>query len=157
MEATASSKFIFDDELVVCGDRQSINGYLWAVDFLVDKLPASKKMKNINFYADYNVLTSDIKVYAVFYVPDTQVKTGERHEEFFVDLTHQEKYELIETMQAYCQKNYSRSCLDFVNEIQKDENLPFISDSLNNIIQKANELKSNSESNNQSHNIDIEI
>lgn len=125
-----STKFIFDDEILINDDRQSVNGYLWAVDYLVDKLPSSQEMENINFYADYNVLTGNVKIQASFYVPDENGKTGERNEIVEVELTPQEKTELSEVLQAYCKTRYLQTCLEFVNEIRRDENLPIIINTL---------------------------
>ena len=136
-----SQNFIFDDEILINDDRQSVNGYLWAVDYLVDKLPSSQAMDNINFYAIYNVLNGDVKVRSDFYVPDESFRFGERHEVVDVDITAQEKTELIDALQSYCKTRYSQTCLEFVNEIRKEENLPVINDSLNNIIDKADALK----------------
>lgn len=125
-----SPKFIFDDELLINDDRQSLNGYLWAVDHLVDKLPSSQVMENINFYANYNVLTGDVKVEASFYVPDTSFKSGERNEIVEVALTDKEKSELVDVFQSYCRSQYLQTCLEFVNEIRRDEQLPIIVNTL---------------------------
>lgn len=125
-----STKFIFADEILINDDRQSVNGYLWAVDYLVDKLPSSQEMENINFYVDYNVLTSDIKLQASFYVPDENQKTSEKNEIVEVELTPQEKIELTEVLQSYCKTRYLQTCLEFVNKIRRDENLPIIINTL---------------------------
>lgn len=146
-----SSKFIFDDELIINDDRQSINGYLWAVDYLVDKLPSSEVMENINFYADYDVLTGAVKVWSSFYVPDENSKTGERNEVVNVELTPQEKAELIDVLQSYCKARCSQTCLELVNEVRREEGFALITNSLADKIQDAEVLKSGNRENNQEH------
>lgn len=116
MGTAVNSKFIFDDELLINDDRESINGYLWAVDNLVDRLDSSKEMDNINFYADYNVKTGVIKVSSSFY---TFEDNKEVNVVVDIELTDFEKEELMLRLEEYCQKRYHFSCVDFVNEARE--------------------------------------
>lgn len=139
-----SSRFIFDNELLVNDDRQSINGYLWAIDYLVDKLPSTREMENINFYADYNVLTGEVKLWSSFYVPDDQAKPGEKNVVVNIELTAPEKAEVLDVLQSYCCKKYLQSCLEFVNEMRAHECLPLINSSLDEKIIKASLIQNDS-------------
>lgn len=133
-----NSKFIFDDEFMINDDRQSINGYLWAVDALVDRLPSSEGMENINFYVDYNVATGAVKLVASY---DTVVEDGELNKELELSLSDIEKTELIDALQSYCKTRYSQTCLEFINDIRREEGLSLINSSLTDKIQEAEALK----------------
>jgi len=122
-EATLPKKFIFDEELMTNADLQSLNGYLWAVDALVDKLPMPEDMENINFYAEYDVKLDVLSLTATY---DTPTADGELHKAYDVPLSDQEKKELLEAMEAYCQKEYGQSLLEFVNDDRAEYDLPAI-------------------------------
>lgn len=132
--------FIVDDELLINDDRESVNAYLWAVDGLVDRLPASEEMENINFYADYNVKTGEVKVTATY---DTPMADGELNKEMEVDLTSPEKRQLIAAINNYCiEKIHPGDCLDLVNRERAEEGLDPISvhsakSSLDDVIRSA--------------------
>lgn len=108
--------FVFDDEIMINDDGESINGYLWAVDALVDRLPSSETMENINFYADYNLRSGKIGLIASY---DTPVEDGELNKVLDVALSDSEKTVLVAKFEEYCQKQYSLSCLEFVNEARR--------------------------------------
>lgn len=123
-EACTNDKlFILDDEIMINDDNESINCYLWAVDGLVDRLPDSEHMENINFYADYNVKTGELKLTSTY---DTPVEDGELNKEFEVVLSENEKTALLSKISEYCQREYSQSCLEFVNELRERQSLPLI-------------------------------
>lgn len=123
--AKASSLFVFDDELMVDDDNRTINGYLWAVDSLVDRLPTAETKDNINFYADYNVDTGSISVSSTYWTEDANGK--EVQKVFPIDLTDDEKTELISALEGYCKSVHSVDCLEFVNQIRREEGLEIIS------------------------------
>lgn len=137
-----SSKFVFDDELVVEDDFETINGYLWALDYLVDRLDSSQEMDNINFYADYNVLTGAVKLTSSYYTP---VEDSELNKIVDVFLSEQEKTELVEVMESYCKSKYRQSCLEFVNEVREQQGLEPLSgvraDSLADRISSADKIR----------------
>lgn len=142
MGTTVNSKFIFDDELMINDDQESINGYLWAVDNLVDRLDSSKEMDNINFYANYNVKTGVINVSSSFY---TFEENKEVNMVVDVELTDLEKEELILRLEEYCQKHYHSSCVDFVNEVRERCGLELLpvagADSLADRISSADKIR----------------
>ena len=112
--------FIFDDELTLANDNVTIEGYVWAVDALVDRLPSSEDMENINFFPEYNVETGDVKLTAIY---DTPIADGELNKSWEVTLTDDEKVKLVSAMEDYCKELCGVSCLDFVNEIRHREGL----------------------------------
>lgn len=132
--------FIVDEELLVNDDMESVNAYLWAVDGLVDRLPASEEMENINFYADYNVKTGEVTVTATY---DTPSADGELNKTMDVELTSAEKRQLISAVNNYCALKFdSGFCLEFVNEERGREGLNPISNhsaksSLDDVIRSA--------------------
>lgn len=111
-------KFVFDDELMINDDFESINGYLWAMDYLVDKLPGTEDMENINFYADFDVRNGEIALTATYYTPTVE---GEVQREVAVPLSTAEQAELIGALEGYCQKKYRRSCREFIDEVRTGE------------------------------------
>lgn len=109
-----SGLFVFDDELLIGENYETLNGYLWALDGLVDRLTNPQEMENINFFADYNLQTGEIKLISTF---DTPVADGECNKSIEVSLSEVEKAELISAMEHYCQSRYSgKSCLEFLNQ-----------------------------------------
>lgn len=117
--------FIFDDELVHMADNVTINGYLWAVDALVDKLPSSEDMENINFYANYNLATGKIELLSTY---DTPTADGELNKMLVVELSAEEQQALVGVMEEYCRNTYGVSCLEFANELRSDLGLPLLPD-----------------------------
>lgn len=105
--------FVFDDEIMINDDGESINGYLWAVDGLVDRLPSSETMENINFYANYNVRTGDIELIGSYY---SFVNDAEKQKIVVLPLTDKEKEKLAVEFELYCQQECKQSCLGLVNE-----------------------------------------
>lgn len=148
--------FIFDDELYGCQDEkaESVDGYLWATDVLVERMKneidgkhppeVMESLDNINFYAYYNAKTASIEVNGTYYYYDGDV---EKQGEFDLPLSQTEKNALVSALEDYCQKHYSQNCLDFVNEGRKSDGLPPIQavSSLNNKIQAAQERMGNPE------------
>ena len=112
--------FIFDDELTVIDDNVTVNGYLWAVDALVDRLPFAEDMENINFFAEYNVLTGAVTLTATY---DTPSADGELNKVLQVSLSEEETAELISSMEAYCKSNWSLNCVDYVNDVRSYQGL----------------------------------
>ncbi len=123
------SIFIFDEDVLVNDDFESVNGYLWAVDALVDRLPdAAEQRDNINFYADYNVKTGEIKVSSLCYLITDDAEINETHD---IPLSDAEKVELISTFDQYCRYlGYGDSCLELVNEVRKGEGIEPVQPSL---------------------------
>lgn len=115
--------FIFDDEIIVNDDLESVNGYLWAVDSLVDRLPSSESMENINFYADYNVKTGDIELIGSYY---THVNGEEVQKTVVLPLSDDEKTSLAALFEAHSSVGYKQSCLEIVNEARGLEGKPLI-------------------------------
>ena len=107
--------FILDDEIMINDDNESINCYLWAVDNLVDRLPSSESMDNINFYADYYIRTGVIKLSGSYYTP---INGSDIQKTVVLPLSDAEKVVLIDCIEAYCQKEYKQSCLEFINEMR---------------------------------------
>jgi len=118
-----SSPYIFDHELLINDDFESINGYLWATDDLVNRLPDPEEIETANFYADYNVRTGEIKLTTSY---DTPSADGEINKTMEIELTEQEKKELISLFEDYCKEYESQSCLEFVNEIRSAEDMSLI-------------------------------
>lgn len=113
--------FIPDDDLMINDDRESVNAYLWALDSLVDRLPSAEEMDNINFYADYNLKTGDVKLTATY---DTVLADGELNKELNVDLSSSEKRLLIDALNKYCAERCAEaSCLDLVNKCRDEDGL----------------------------------
>lgn len=111
------NKFVFDDELCVQDKNlEVVDGYLWAMDALVSRLPSPHDdLENINFYPEYNVKTGEVKITASY---DTPIADGETHKSFDVPLSADEKVELVSKMEAYCVQRNGVSCRDLVNEVR---------------------------------------
>lgn len=120
-------KFIFDDELLVCQDRASncIEGYVWAVDALVEPLKAQEArhlsaedledMENINFYPVFDVRHNKVTISGNYYV-------GEEHYSFDLPISEEDSQKLIEAMESYCQKHLGCSCLEAVDKFRDEHN-----------------------------------
>lgn len=121
--AKASSLFIFDDELIVNDDNRSVNGYLWAMDSLVDRLSDADEKFNINFYADYDVLSGNITVCSTYF---TDEHCEQDQKIVPVPFEVSEKAELVNIMEAYCKSTYSMTCLELVNDIRTSKGLGVI-------------------------------
>ena len=109
--------FVFDDELMISNDYESINGYLIATDYLVDTFLKDKDMDNINFYANYNVLTKEINLTASYYTSVLGVET-QKNVDIFLSL--KEKLALIKELESYCLESTEQSCYQFVMNAQKE-------------------------------------
>lgn len=117
--------FIFDDELCLNDDNVTLNGYLWAVDGLVDRLSFSEDMENINFYANYNLATGKMELLSTY---DTPTADGELNKMMAVELTAEEQEALVGAMEEYCHNTYGVSCLEFANELRADLGLALLQD-----------------------------
>ena len=122
LPGSEQNRFVFEEDyLFVNDDYNTLNGYLVAFDFLVDKLRMSEDMENINFYANYNVITGDVSVVSVYY---THLPTGEVQKEVSLELTDQEKDCLVQSLEQYCRERYGfHSCLQFVNAVRAEDGI----------------------------------
>lgn len=145
-------QFVFDDEISINDDFHSLNCYLWATESLVARLPVSSEildsLDNINFYADYDVLTGDIKLISTYY---TLTENGEEYNTCSLSLNDNEKAVLISRMEEFCKMREGCSCLDFVNKNRTEEGLSPIEKesglSLNERIENAEAKKTKQENN----------
>lgn len=124
--------FIFDDELYFGQDeaRETVDGYLWAIDGLVERMKDEVKEKhssdimepfdNINFYPIYNLRTHTVKIEGTYYYDNG---SGEEQGEFEIPLSEEERAALIVAMEAYCQKLHGKSCTEVLNGIRTEESL----------------------------------
>ena len=120
-ELVQQKMFVFDDDIFVHDDYKGVNGYLWAVDALVDRLPSSENMENINFFADYSFETEQITLTATY---DTVVADGELDKSIEVPLSNVEKSMLINAFEQYCHKKYNdKSCFELLNEARVEDGL----------------------------------
>lgn len=128
--------FIFDDELCVEDtDYECIDGYLWALDVLVERVKDNAKkslleeelesMDNINFYAYRNLKTGCIDLISTFWYFKGD---KELHFETQLQLSNSEAKELTSSMEAYCRKRYGESCLGFLNEARTHYGLPALAE-----------------------------
>lgn len=146
-----AEKFIFDDDLQVIDDACSlVDGYLWATEPLVTRLkdqlnltPEQKdSMDNINFYALYDLTTKEIRVDGTYYMPGSEEGSPEVQHEFTLDLSPDERKDLISKMEAYCQKENGSDLETFVNSIRQSEGLPPLGKpGLSSLIQNAENRK----------------
>ena len=140
-------KFIFDDDLHVNDDACSlVDGYLWATEPLVTRLKGQLNltpeqndvMDNINFYALYDPSNKEIKVDGTYYLPGAEEGASEVQHEFTLDLSPDERNDLIVKLESYCQKQCGVSTETLLNNIRKDEGLPPLGKSdLSSLIQNA--------------------
>lgn len=112
----AAGNFVFDDELIVADDFKTVNGYLCAIDKLVDRLNPDEAMENIKFYADYNVENGEVVVAATY---DTPTEDGETNKVVDLELTETEIAMVRIAMEKYCEKELGLSCVEFVNRERK--------------------------------------
>ncbi|MBQ8248121.1 MAG: hypothetical protein IJZ42_13415 [Lachnospiraceae bacterium] len=113
--------FIPDEEIVINDDTESVNIYLWALDGLVDRLSSAQEMDNINFYADYNVRTGDVALSSTFY---TYSQDGQEQQQTVpVTLNSSEQRLLIDAVEQYCESLHNCSCIEFVNDMRKEESM----------------------------------
>ena len=146
-----AEKFIFDDELQVNDDACSrIDGYLWATEPLVTRLKGqlnlipeqNDSMDNINFYAIYAPTTKEIRVDGTYYLPGSEEGSPEVQHEFTLDLSPDERKDLISKMESYCQKVAGCDLEEFVSGIRQQEGLPPLGKpDLSSIIQNAESRK----------------
>lgn len=144
-------KFIFDDNLTV-PDKACclVEGYLWATEPLVTRMkehavltPEQKdSMDNINFYALYDPTTKEIRVDSTYYLLGSGEGSPEVQHEFTLDLSPDERKDLISKMETYCQKKNGADLETFVNSIRQSEGLPPLGKpGLSSIIQNAENRK----------------
>lgn len=143
-------EFVFDDEIEISDDSQALEGYVWATDFLVDRLKAQEPpleedqfMENINFYPVYNMNSGMVSLEGHYYLEDAHYAKGRS---FVLPLTPEETNRLEEAFEAYCLKREGKSCLEFVNESRRDNQLSELTGknnyvSLSEQIQSADMLK----------------
>lgn len=112
--------FVFDDEILVHDDYNGVNGYLWATDALVNRLAGSEHKEDINFFADYNLNSGEIKLTAVYEIVSEGREVDNSEE---IKLSNEEKTVLIDTLEQYCHKEYGKSCLDLINEARIEDGL----------------------------------
>lgn len=112
--------FIFDDELMVNASLDSVNGYLWAVDALVDRIPGSDDMENINFYADYQAEYGTVSLDATYY---TTLDGKEIQKCVEIELSGEEQSALLAAMEAYAQEEEGQSLLEMVNACRAEYEL----------------------------------
>lgn len=128
--------FILDDELCVQDKyHECVDGYLWATDFLVDRLKEClldylssdmfKTLDNINFYPIWNQRTGDIEILSCYCVGG---KRGEVRKEMYIDLHDEEKAVLSALMDNYCISQYGKSCFEFCNKEREDQGLAKLKD-----------------------------
>lgn len=125
--------FVFDDELMFGqdDDRETVDGYVWAIDKLVDRMKGVVKDKhtpeeiesfdNINFYPIYNCWTCTVKIEGTYYYFDKDDK--EDQGVFELPLSDAERAALIDAMEAYCERTCGCSCTAKLNEIRAEEGL----------------------------------
>lgn len=120
--AKESLEFIFDEEIMVSDDHQSLEGYVWAIPSLVDRLKAQEPkleedqfMENINFYPVYNLNTGKISLEGHYYLEDANSAVGKG---FALPLTPDESNRLKEAFEAYCLKREGKSCLSLLRDCQ---------------------------------------
>ena len=146
-----AEKFIFDDDLQINDDACSlVDGYLWATEPLVthlkDQLNLTSEQKdsmdNINFYALYAPATKEIRVDGTYYLPGSEEGSPDVQHEFTLDLSPDERKDLISKMDTYCQKENGADLESFVNSIRQSEGLPPLGKpGLNRLIQNAESRK----------------
>ena len=112
--------FIFDDELMVNASLDSVNGYLWAVDTLVDRIPGTDDMENINFYADYQAEYGTVSLDATYY---TTLDGKEIQKCVEIELSGEEQSALLAAMEAYAQEEEGQSLLEMVNACRAEYEL----------------------------------
>ena len=145
-EESLSDMFIFGDELCVQDEKtECVDGYLWATDKLVSKLQEQQgpdwkvdDVDNINFYPIYNLRENTIKVEGTYWYYPNESST-EKQAQFQLELTPEESFALINSMNLYCVQRYAMDCFDFVNIERLDHNLPILEDT----IVLSNEIYSN--------------
>ena len=136
--------FIFDDEIIVSADRNSLEGYLWATEYLVDRLKSQEKkhltaeelgyMENINFYPVYDLRANSITLEGHYYLDDGYWATGRG---FSLSLSPDEVQIIISAFEEYCERTEGTSCLAFLNEVRAGdgmEKLPEFKDRLARVI-----------------------
>ena len=124
--------YMFEDDLMVDKHAESMDAYLWATDNLVNRLCEQmgptfdiEAVDNINFYSIYNLRTQQIQITGTYWTfSDENFK--EEQKEFTLDLSSEESQILLIAMNAYCMQRYRKSCLECVNEIRSEQNLPLL-------------------------------
>ena len=119
-------EFVFDEEITVSDDFSTLEGYVWAMSSLVERLKAQEPplkenqfMENINFYPVYNLNNGKVSLEGHYYLEDTHYATGKG---FILPLTPDESNRLREGFEAYCLKKEGRSCLSFLRDIESERN-----------------------------------
>ena len=129
--------YMFEDGLIVDENAECIDAYLWATDNLINRLctqmgPAFdiESVDDINFYSIYNLRTQQINITGT-YMTSCDGHFNEEQKEFTLDLSSEESKTLMIAMNAYCMQRYRKSCLECVNDIRAEENLPLLDIPLN--------------------------
>lgn len=129
-------QFLLDDDLYFGRDEEceTVDGYLWAMDTLVNRMKEDvqnrigpdvlETLDNINFYAIYNLWSCTVKIEGTYYCIDGGT---EKQEEFELLLSEEERADLIDAMEAFCQKLYGRSCTEELNIFRAENGLEPIS------------------------------
>lgn len=119
-------EFIFDEDIDVSDDFSALNGYVWAVSSLIDRLKAQEApleedqfMENINFYPVYNLNTGRISLEGHYYLEDSHHAIGKA---FTLQLTPDESKHLRAAFEAYCLEKEGLSCLEFLHGRELDHN-----------------------------------
>ena len=117
-------EFIFDEEIDVSDDFSRLEGYVWAMSSLVDRLKAQEPpleedqfMENINFYPIYDLSTGRVSLEGHYYLEDSNCATGKA---FALPLTPDESNRLREAFEAYCLRREGRSCISFLRDMKKE-------------------------------------
>lgn len=126
-EVTFESSLIFEDDVYVSDKAmQEADAYLWATDYLCDRLTKEvtprfspevvESMENINFYAVQNVKTGYTSLEATFWY---MLEDGEEtHTSVTLPLTEEERTVLASSLDAYCRQQHKRPLLVYVNDFR---------------------------------------
>lgn len=122
--AKESLEFLFADEITASDDLSALEGYVWAMASLVNRLKAQEpplteeqSMENINFYPVYNLNTGRVSLEGHYYLEDTHETVGKG---FSLPLTPDESNRLREAFEEYCLKTEGKSCLSFLRDLERE-------------------------------------
>lgn len=137
-EVTFESSLIFEDDIYVSDKAmQTADAYLWATDYLCDRLAKEvsprfspeviDSMENINFYAVQNVKTGHTSLEATFWYIGEDGE--ENHTSVTLPLTEEERDVLASSLEAYCRQQHHRPLLIYVNDFRFDYHMaPIVPD-----------------------------
>lgn len=121
MSNSANDKFIFDDGLIV--DQGKVEGYIWATDYMMDKLRTQRGLSmdsdagDFNFYTVYDPKTHNLDVIASYYTnPDT---ASEKNVTCNLYFSRAEQRELFSAMQEYCRTQYNKDLSDLTEDLKE--------------------------------------